>query len=107
MLEKPFRNYYEKASRRTGITGENLLRFLERRLDNVVYRLGFAASRSQARQFVRHGHFLVNGRRVNIPSFQLRPDDVLSMRTGLDGRGVDPRRDRSDRLCRLVAAGRP
>jgi small subunit ribosomal protein S4 len=82
VLEKQFRNYYEKASRRTGITGENLLRFLELRLDNVVYRLGFAASRSQARQFVRHGHFLVNGRRVNIPSFQLRPDDVLSMRTG-------------------------
>jgi|SRR5689334_9801878 small subunit ribosomal protein S4 len=82
VLEKQFRNYYEKASRRTGITGENLLRFLELRLDNVVYRLGFAASRSQARQLVRHGHFLVNGRRVNIPSFQLRPDDVLSMRTG-------------------------
>ena len=82
VLEKQFRNYYEKASRRTGITGENLLRFLELRLDNVVYLLGFAASRSQARQLVRHGHFLVNGRRVNIPSFQLRPDDVLSMRTG-------------------------
>ena len=82
VLEKQFRNYYEKASQRTGITGENLLRFLELRLDNVVYRLGFAASRAQARQFVRHGHFLVNGRRVNIPSFQLRPDDVLSMRTG-------------------------
>ncbi len=82
VLETQFRNSYEKASRRTGITGENLLRFLELRLDNVVYRLGFAASRAQARQFVRHGHFLVNGRRVNIPSFQLRPDDVLSMRTG-------------------------
>jgi small subunit ribosomal protein S4 len=82
VLEKQFRNYYEKASRRTGITGENLLRFLELRLDNVVYRLGFAAARAQARQLVRHGHFLVNGRRVNIPSFQLRPDDVLSMRTG-------------------------
>jgi small subunit ribosomal protein S4 len=82
VLEKQFRNYYDKASRRTGITGENLLRFLELRLDNVVYRLGFAASRAQARQFVRHGHFLVSGRRVNIPSFQLRPDDVLSMRTG-------------------------
>ena len=82
VLEKQFRTYYEKASRRTGITGENLLRFLELRLDNVVYRLGFAASRAQARQFVRHGHFLVNGRRVNIPSFQLRPDDVLSMRSG-------------------------
>ncbi len=82
ILEKQFRSYYEKASRRTGITGENLLRFLELRLDNVVYRLGFAASRAQARQFVRHGHFMVNGRRVNIPSFQLRPDDVLQMKPG-------------------------
>src|SRR6476469_6981398 len=87
VLEKQFRNYYEKAaSRRTGITGENLLRFLELRLDNVVYRLGFAASRAQARQFVRHGHFLVNGRRVNIPSFQLRPDDVLSLHEGSGAR---------------------
>src|SRR5512139_1608256 len=66
VLEKQFRSYYEKASRRTGITGENLLRMLEMRLDNVVYRLGFAASRAQARQLVRHGHFHVNGRRVNI-----------------------------------------
>ena len=94
VLEKQFRNYYEKASRRTGITGENLLRFLELRLDNVVYRLGFAASRAQARQFVRHGHFLVNGRRVNIPSFQLRPDDVLSMRTG--SAAEEPIRDATD-----------
>ena len=74
-----------RPSRRTGITGENLLRFLELRLDNVVYRLGFAASRAQARQFVRHGHFLVNGRRVNIPSYQLRPDDVALDAHGLDG----------------------
>ena len=80
ILEKQFRTYYEKASRRSGITGENLLRMLELRLDNVVYRLGFAASRSQARQLVRHGHFVVNGRRVNIPSFQVGEDDVIALR---------------------------
>src|SRR5882762_7272069 len=81
VLERQFRTYYERASRRQGITGDNLLRLLETRLDNVVYRLGFAASRAQARQFVRHGHFDVNGRRVNIPSFQVKTDDVLSMST--------------------------
>ena len=80
LLEKQFRNYYEKASSAAGITGEVLLRMLETRLDNVVYRLGFAASRSQARQLVRHGHFQVNGRRVNIPSFQVKPDSIVSMR---------------------------
>ena len=80
LLEKQFRNYYEKASKQQGITGEVLLRMLELRLDNVVYRLGFAASRSQARQLVRHGHFQVNGRRVNIPSFQVRPDQIISVR---------------------------
>jgi small subunit ribosomal protein S4 len=80
LLEKQFRNTYQKASRRTGPTGENLLRMLETRLDNVVYRLGFAGSRAQSRQLVRHGHFLVNGRRVNIPSFGVRPDDVISLR---------------------------
>ena len=79
ILEKQFRNYYEKAARRSGITGEELLRMLETRLDNVVYRLGFAASRAQARQLIRHGHFHVNGRRVNIPSYQVRPNDVVSM----------------------------
>ena len=82
LLEKQFRNYYEKASKQQGITGEVLLRMLELRLDNVVYRLGFAASRSQARQLVRHGHFQVNGRRVNIPSFQVRPDQIISVRQG-------------------------
>jgi small subunit ribosomal protein S4 len=82
LLEKQFRNYYEKASSAAGITGEVLLRMLETRLDNVVYRLGFAASRSQARQLVRHGHFQVNGRRVNIPSFQVKPDSIVSMRPG-------------------------
>ncbi len=82
LLEKQFRNYYEKAAKQQGITGEVLLRMLELRLDNVVYRLGFAASRSQARQLVRHGHFQVNGRRVNIPSFQVRPDQIISVRPG-------------------------
>ena len=82
LLEKQFRTYYEKAAKQSGITGEELLRMLETRLDNVVYRLGFAASRSQARQLVRHGHFQVNGRRVNIPSFQVRPDQIVSMRPG-------------------------
>ena len=79
VLEKQFRSYYEKASRQPGVTGENLLRLLERRLDNVLVRLGFAASRRQARQLVDHGHFSVNGRRVNKPSFQVRPGDVLSV----------------------------
>jgi small subunit ribosomal protein S4 len=82
LLEKQFRSTYEKASRQSGITGETLLRMLETRLDNVVYRLGFAASRAQARQVIRHGHFMVNGRRVNIPSFQVRPDDIVSMKPG-------------------------
>ncbi len=82
LLEKQFRNTYDKASRRSGPTGENLLRMLETRLDNVVYRLGFAGSRAQSRQLVRHGHFQVNGRRVNIPSFGVRPDDVITLRNG-------------------------
>jgi len=82
ILEKQFRGYYDKASRRSGITGEELLRMLETRLDNVVYRLGFAASRAQARQLIRHGHFHVNGRRVNIPSYQVRANDVVSMKPG-------------------------
>ena len=82
LLEKQFRAYYEKATRGTGNAGENLLRMLETRLDNVVYRLGFAASRSQARQLIRHGHFQVNGRRVNIPSYQVRPDDIVSLKPG-------------------------
>lgn len=80
ILEKQFRNYYEKASRKSGITGEELLRMLETRLDNVVYRLGYAASRSQARQLIRHGHWQVNGRRVNIPSFQVRVGDVVTLK---------------------------
>ncbi len=74
------RRYYEKASRQPGITGENLLRLLELRLDNVVTRLGFAASRRQGRQLVRHGHIHVNGRRVDIPSYQCRPDDIITIK---------------------------
>ena len=101
MLEKQFANYYEKASRKPGITGENLLRLLETRLDNVVYRLGFAASRAQARQLVRHGHFHVNGRRVNIPSFQVRPDDLVTIRPSSSAEAVI--RDATD-LTASVAA---
>ena len=107
LLEKQFRNTYAKASSRTGPTGENLLRMLETRLDNVVYRLGFAGSRAQARQLVRHGHFLVNGRRVNIPSYGVRPDDIVSLKAG-QPRGADrPRRHRSHGRRRPVAPGRP
>ena len=81
VLEKQFRAYYDKASRQDGVTGENLLRLLECRLDNVLVRLGFAASRRQARQMVRHGHWMVNGRRVDIPSYQVRADDVISIKS--------------------------
>ena len=80
MLERQFRGYYEKASRQDGVTGENLLRLLERRFDNVLVRLGFAASRRQARQMINHGHWLINGRRVDIASYQVRPDDVITIR---------------------------
>ena len=80
ILEKQFRNYFEKADRIKGVTGENLLQLLESRLDNTVYRLGFAQSRNQARQLVRHRHFVVNGRLVDIPSFSLKPGDVISVR---------------------------
>jgi small subunit ribosomal protein S4 len=80
LLEKQFRGYYDKATRQPGVTGENLLRLLETRLDNVLVRLGFAASRRQARQLVNHGHWQVNARRVDIPSYQVRPDDVISIK---------------------------
>jgi small subunit ribosomal protein S4 len=79
LLEKQFRIYYEVATRQKGITGENLLRLLESRLDNVVYRLGFAKSRDEARQIVRHGHITVNGRRVNIPSYRVRPGELVAI----------------------------
>jgi small subunit ribosomal protein S4 len=81
-LETQFRAYYEKAANRTGVTGELLLQQLETRLDNVAYRLGFAMSRRQSRQVVRHGHVLVNGKKVNIPSFQVKVGDVISIREG-------------------------
>ena len=82
VLEGQFRTYYDKASRAPGVTGENLLRLLETRLDNVLVRLGFAASRRQARQLVRHGHWSVNGRRVDIPSYHVRPGDVVAVKAG-------------------------
>lgn len=82
LLEKQFRNYFRAAAQRKGITGENLLQMLECRLDNIVYRLGFAPSRRAARQLVRHRHFTVNGSMVNIPSYQLRPSDVVQVREG-------------------------
>jgi small subunit ribosomal protein S4 len=80
VLEDQFRRYFETAERTRGITGETLLQLLERRLDNVVYRAGFSTSRAQARQLVRHGHFLVNGRRVDVPSYSVRQGDVVSVR---------------------------
>ncbi|KRW91224.1 30S ribosomal protein S4 [Alicyclobacillus tengchongensis] len=80
VLESQFERYYEEAARRRGVTGETLLSLLESRLDNVVYRLGFAASRAEARQIVRHGHIEVNGRRVDIPSFLVREGDVVAVR---------------------------
>ena len=80
VLERQFRGYYEEAARRKGMTGEALLQILESRLDNVVYRAGFAKSRDMARQLVRHGHFLVNGRRVDIPSYRVSENDVIEVR---------------------------
>ena len=82
VLERQFRRYYEMANRQGGVTGENLLRLLEQRLDNVVWRAGFAATRPQARQLVNHGHFLVNGKKVDIPSYQLKSGDVVSVKEG-------------------------
>lgn len=80
LLESQFKGYYKKANRMKGVTGENLLQLLEQRLDNLVYRLGFASTRSEARQLVRHRHFAVNGRICNIPSAQLRPGDVVEVK---------------------------
>ncbi|MDQ3129601.1 MAG: 30S ribosomal protein S4 [Acidobacteriota bacterium] len=80
VLEKQFRNYFEKALRQKGVTGENLLFLLERRLDNVIYRSGFSTSRRQARQLVNHGHIFINGRKVDIPSFQVKPGDVITVK---------------------------
>jgi small subunit ribosomal protein S4 len=79
LMEGQFRNYFEKAERQKGVTGETLLQMLERRLDNTVYRLGFASSRAQGRQLVGHGHVLVNDAKVNIPSYQVKPGDLISI----------------------------
>jgi small subunit ribosomal protein S4 len=79
LVEGQFRNYFEKAERRRGVTGETLLQMLERRLDNAVYRLGFASSRAQGRQLVGHGHVRVNNAKVSIPSYQVKPGDVISI----------------------------
>jgi small subunit ribosomal protein S4 len=80
VLESQFRNYFEEADRRKGITGENLLIMLERRLDNVIYSLGFGSSRAQARQFVRHGHVLVDGRKITIPSYQVKANQAITVK---------------------------
>jgi small subunit ribosomal protein S4 len=80
VLEKQFANYFEKADRTKGVTGDNLVRLLERRIDNVVFRMGFANTRRGSRQLVRHNHILVNGKRVNIPSFLVSPGDVIAVR---------------------------
>ena len=82
VLEKQFRNYYEEAHRRSGKTGDNLMRILESRLDNVVYRAGFAKSRDMARQMVSHGHFTVNGHKVDIPSYRVQANDIIEVRPG-------------------------
>jgi small subunit ribosomal protein S4 len=80
LLEKQFRGYYYRAERQKGITGTNLLILLESRLDNIVYRMGFSSSRNQARQMVMHNHFIVNNREVNIPSYQVKPGDVVEVK---------------------------
>jgi len=92
LLEKQFRGYYYRASRMKGVTGENLLVLLERRLDNVAMRCGFSSSHAEARQLVRHGHFTVNGKRINIPSYQVRAGDVVEVR------------DHSKKIQRIVDA---
>lgn len=86
VLERQFRRYYREALKRPGMTGATLLALLERRLDNTVYRMGFAESRAQARQLVQHGHFTVNGRRTNIPSYLVQPGDQVAVREGSRGR---------------------
>jgi len=82
VLERPFRRYFARAARQKGVTGEALLQMLERRLDNVVYRMGLAGSRPEARQLIRHGHFAVNGTKVDIPSYQVSEDDEVAVRDG-------------------------
>lgn len=82
VLEKPFYHYYEMAAKTSGITGENLLQFLERRLDNVIFRLGYASTRREAKQLISHGHFTVNGQKVNIPSYLVKPGMVIAVKEG-------------------------
>lgn len=94
--ERQLRNYYKKAAKMTGRTGENLLILLERRLDNIVYRAGFAATIWQARQFVGHGHILVNGNRVNLPSYQVQPGDVIS---------IQPKMQKNPQIVKLLEQG--
>jgi len=88
VLENQFRRYFKEADRRKGVTGEILLQILESRLDNMVYRMGFARSRAEARQLIRHGHFEVNGRKVDIPSYQTRPGDIVSVRENRRSRNL-------------------
>jgi small subunit ribosomal protein S4 len=99
ILERQFRNYFKRASRSKGITGENLLQLLERRLDNVVYRLGFASSRSMARQLVSHGHIRVDGGKVDVPSSLVRSGQVVSLRES-------SRKNEAIKICLVTAAGR-
>ena len=99
VLERQFRNYFKKAARTRGITGATLLQMLERRLDNVVYRLGFASSRAMARQLVSHGHFLVDGRRVDIPSALVKPGYVVMLRES-------SRKNDEIKICLDTASGR-
>ena len=106
VLEKQFHHYYVTASRKDGITGENLLKLLEMRLDNVVYRLGFGASRRQARQLVRHAHFTVNGKKVDIPSYQVRPGRRGRGALEQQGCGDRPRRHRPHFVGVALAPGR-
>jgi small subunit ribosomal protein S4 len=80
IAERQFRGYYHKATRMKGVAGENLIQLLERRLDNVVYRMGFASDHAEARQLVRHGHFTINGKKVDIPSYLVRPRDIVNVR---------------------------
>ena len=99
VLERQFRTYFKRAAATKGITGTNLLQTLERRLDNVVYRLGFASSRAMARQLVAHGHFQINGRKVDIPSAQVKPGAVVSLRE-------KSRKNEDIKICLDTAAGR-
>jgi small subunit ribosomal protein S4 len=92
IAERQFRGYYYKASRMKGVTGDSLIQLLERRLDNAVYRMGFVSDHAEGRQLVRHGHFLINGRKVNIPSYLVKPNDVVEVR------------ERSRKITRIVEA---